>query len=290
MKRFLVLLFALFAASALFGQNYSSQTGVLTSSGSGCTLANNFTPPTNCTMLLLPANASTAVVTLSGTFSATVQFEISADNTNFVAANAAPQPSGAIVSSATGAGTWSIPVAGMTIVRARASSYASGQVNVFFQASTAVLAQQNVVLNAGGNSIGSVGITNTAGSTDPCQNPSVVKSSAKISLSSTTASQLVALASGKIVYVCGFSAVIQGSATTVGTLQFEYGTQTTNPCDTGATTLTPALPGNISPNVPTVIPMPGGYTQFATTASQQLCAVATGTTISVQGYVTYVQQ
>jgi len=149
------------------------------------------------------------------------------------------------------------------------------------------------ISQVGGNTVGAslpVSVANTAGSTDPCQNPAVLKSSAKIQLTTTTAAALVALASGKTVYVCGFAATIQGSATTVGTLQFEYGTQTTNPCDTGATTLTGAFAGNITANVPTAIESPGGYTLFSSAASNQLCAVATGTTISVQGYITYVQQ
>ena len=276
----LLLMVSLFMTAFGWAQNNASSAGNMTAQGSSCTLQSN------CVLLTLPSGAATVGVTLSGTFSATVQFEVSADTSNFVAANAVPQPSGAVVSSATGTGTWTIPVAGMAQIRARVSSFSSGTVTAFLQSSSAILGG----LQASGAVIGNVGITNTPGTTDPCQNPSVIKSSAKISLSSTTAAAVVALASGKIVYVCGFMADIQGSATTVGTVQFEYGTQTTNPCDTGTTTLTPALPGNITANVPTVIPMPGGYTQFATTASQQLCAVATGTTISVQGYLTYVQQ
>lgn len=144
------------------------------------------------------------------------------------------------------------------------------------------------ILGAGSQAIGSVGITNSG---DPCQNPSVAKSSAKISLTSTTAQELVVVSGSTTIYVCGFSATIQGSATTVGTLQFEYGTKTTNGCDTGTTTLTDTFQGNITASIPTLITSAGGgFTQFKSAASNELCAVATGTTISVRGYLTFVQQ
>ena len=132
---------------------------------------------------------------------------------------------------------------------------------------------------------------NAAGSTDPCQNPDQLKSSAKITLTSTTAQKVVAASGTTKVYVCGFSATIQGSATTVGTLQFETGTTVTNPCDTTTATLTDVFQGNITASVPTLVTSPGGgFTNFTGAASGDLCAVATGTTISVKGYITFVQQ
>lgn len=137
---------------------------------------------------------------------------------------------------------------------------------------------------------GTTDINNVPGTTDPCQNPSVMKQSAKINVTSTTASLLVAVNGSKTTYVCGGVFTIQGSATTVGTLQFEYGTQTTNPCDTGTNTLTGTFAGNINANVPTVIPLGNGSLQLRTASAVQLCAVATGTTISIQGYITFVQQ
>lgn len=274
MKQLLAVLLLSIAAFAQ-GSNNASISGNITGSGTTCGVS-------NCVALALPSSAATATVTISGTFSATAQFEVSADGTNYVAVNGAPYPSGNSVTSATAAGTWTFPVGGMAVIRVRASAYSSGGINVGIQSSSAPFVVPNV---------GSVTVANTAGSGDPCQNPSVAKSSAAISLTSTTAAAVVALSSGKITYVCGFSATIQGSATTVGTLQFEYGTQTTNPCDTGTTTLTSAFQGNITANVPTLVTSPGGgSTQFATIASNQLCAVATGTTISVKGYLTYVQQ
>lgn len=135
-----------------------------------------------------------------------------------------------------------------------------------------------------------VSISSTVGSTDPCQNPAVLKSSAKIQVTGTTAVVLVPLSAGKITYVCGWDATIQGSATTVGTVQLESGTQTTNPCDTGTTTLTGVYKGNITASVPTVVGRSGSGTIMATTAGQQFCAISTGTTIDVQGTLTFVQQ
>jgi hypothetical protein len=281
MKRLLATFVALvalvaFVAPVAFAQNSASNSGLITSSGSSCST------PTNCVVLVLPSDASTAAVTLAGTFSATVQFEMSADGVNFVAANAAPQPTGATVNSATAAGTWSMPVAGMTYLRTRASSFSSGQVNVFLQATSGAAPFSP-------STTSTVTLANTAGTGDPCQNPSVAKSSAAIAISSATTTQLVGLSGSTVVYVCGFLA--SATAGTNPSLQFEYGTGSS--CGTGTTVLTGAMATGVTVSATAPGPIfadPRGATAFKTAAGNALCAVTAGTTPNFQGYVTFVQQ
>jgi hypothetical protein len=72
---------------------------------------------------------------------------------------------------------------------------------------------------------------------DPCENPNIVKSSAVISVASASTVQVIALSSGKSIYVCGVS---DGSAGTTPSLVLLYGTGTN--CGTGGTALTGAIP------------------------------------------------
>jgi hypothetical protein len=122
---------------------------------------------------------------------------------------------------------------------------------------------------------------------DPCFSQFTVKSSASVSIASATTTSIVAVVAGKGVLVCGFILDIQGSATTVGTAQFEYGT---GAACSSPTALTGAMPGNITASVPTVIVANGDGTEFSAPASNGLCIVTTGTTVNVTGYVQYVQQ
>lgn len=288
MKRLILLLALCLPALA---QNQSAVIPAsLNAAGSTCGVS-------NCASIVLPVGTATVGVTLTGTFSGTVQFEESADGATFVGANAAPQPSGAVVTSATSTGTWIIPAAGMQVVRARVSTYSSGTVVAFLQASIATPAAAqnstalgNVGLNAGTNAVGTVGITNTAGSTDPCANPSVLKSSVAIAITSAATTSLVAVSGSTAVYVCGFSVTISQVVTTANTIKFEYGTGAS--C-TSPTVLTGAYgTGGVTAAAPiTVSYGAGGPTIFTAPASNGICAVTTiGASGSFEGVLTYVQQ
>lgn len=83
------------------------------------------------------------------------------------------------------------------------------------------------------------------------------------------------------IYVCGFTL----TSAAVATAQLEYGTQATNPCDTGTTAVTPAL--NVAPTGPVpdhqsfyagLAPIPNG---------KQLCVLIG--TAAVAGIVYYTQ-
>lgn len=130
-----------------------------------------------------------------------------------------------------------------------------------------------------------IGSTLTAAVTvDPCQSSAVAKSSAVINISSATTTSLVAASGSTVIYVCGFSMSMVGA---IESLKFVYGTQVTNPCDTGQTALTGAFADGTASDI--AWSYGPGSTIFKTIASQQLCAVTTGT-VSIQGLVTFVQQ
>jgi hypothetical protein len=79
---------------------------------------------------------------------------------------------------------------------------------------------------AGTNTIGNVGSDPSSGKGTP--------SSKAINVSTATTTQLVAISGTTKIYVTSFDVIAGGT----GNITFEYGTQTTNPCDTGTTALT----------------------------------------------------
>jgi len=118
---------------------------------------------------------------------------------------------------------------------------------------------------------------------NPCQSVSIVKSTAVVNISATGTTALVAAVAGKKVYFCDLRATVVG---TNPTFLFLTGTQTTNPCDT-----TPAnLTGTFAPATGTFISLgiPGGVATGI--ASGALCVTVGGTTPSIQGVLSYVQQ
>lgn len=116
---------------------------------------------------------------------------------------------------------------------------------------------------------------------DVCQNPTIAKSHAAVNIASPTTTQLVALSTGKTVYVCNFTASLAG---TTPTIQFETGTGSA--CVTSPTVLT----GAFAPTSGSMLKLEGAGVQFQGAASKELCAVTVGTGASAQGYIDYVQQ
>lgn len=117
---------------------------------------------------------------------------------------------------------------------------------------------------------------------DPCDVPTVQKSSVAVAISTATTTQLVALSAGKTIYFCGFVGSMGGTTPAV---TFEYGTGSN--CATGTVVLT----GAIAPTSGSILLMPiGSSTWFQTASANALCALSAGTTPSIQGVLTYVQQ
>lgn len=131
----------------------------------------------------------------------------------------------------------------------------------------------------------------TAGNTrvilpDPC---SGTKSSAAINVTSATTTALVAVSGSTTVYVCGGVFTIAPSATSADTAQLEYGTGVA--CAGSPTVLTGTF-GNgdlTTAAPPIVVPIGSGATAIKSAASNGICIVTTGTTVNVQGFITYVQ-
>jgi hypothetical protein len=261
-KLFLLLLLSLPALAQLQGPP-QPQTGSLTAANTGCIAA-------SCLLVTVPADASTATVILSGTWSATAQFEVCADTqTNctgtvgtWFSINGQPLPTGQQVTSALANGIWQFDIAGFTNFRVRVSAYSSGTVSA------------SVLLGFGVTGIQSQPV-------DPCASAAVDKSSFSVAISTATTTVVQAGSTGKRVYVCAFT-IIWSSGTTP-TIQFEVGTGGT--CGT-PTVKTGAMALPVTSGQGLIAG--AGHTLFSGTAGQDMCIVSTGTTPTVNGWVTFV--
>jgi hypothetical protein len=108
-----------------------------------------------------------------------------------------------------------------------------------------------------------------------------------------TTTLLVALSAGKQIFLCEWTLLVGVSSTTATAVQFEYGTQTTNPCDTGTTVLTGVMGSFTTTAGPAIMLVNGPYSgsTFVVPAGNQLCLVTTGPAagINVGGQITYKQ-
>lgn len=127
MKRTIIVISFLAMALAMQGQTPTN----ITAQGSDCATTNA------CASLTFAPSNGGVGIDVSGTFSATLQFEVSVDGTHWRSAAANPAAGGAAVTSTTGAGGWQINVAGMVGVRVRCSSFSSGTAVVTLTAGTA---------------------------------------------------------------------------------------------------------------------------------------------------------
>jgi len=113
----------------------------------------------------------TALLQVSGTFSATVTFEASSDAGTTWVNISATQIGGDIVLSATAIGSYRITCTGFDSVRARVSSYTSGAVTVVGRATNGTTSGKIIKLATGTNTIGaltanqSVNLSQLAGNT-----------------------------------------------------------------------------------------------------------------------------
>lgn len=119
-------------------QDQYNSSGNITAAGTGCTLVN-----TSSSVVLPLINApsiSSVVVTVSGTFSGTLNF--AATNAGLPFSNPlsmTPVGGGAAVTSATAPGAWTAQVAGLTVIGVYGSPFASGDALVTITSSTAVI-------------------------------------------------------------------------------------------------------------------------------------------------------
>lgn len=134
-------------------------TGNLNASSTDCLTTNS------CLILNIPENVGGATIKLSGTFSATIQFEVSADPSNvlpsaatWVSISATPSNSTTTATSATAPGVWQINLSGYQRIRIRVSTYVSGTVSGAINLSTA-----SARSGGGGGGGGTIGGTAAAG-------------------------------------------------------------------------------------------------------------------------------
>ncbi|KKK55272.1 hypothetical protein LCGC14_3076220, partial [marine sediment metagenome] len=97
---------------------------------------------------------------LSGTFSATIKFEVTVDEENWIEVQAKNENDGSISTTATAEGIYSFYVAGYARVRARISLYGSGSVTVTAKGTYLApgVALNDVELSVGDVNIGDVDI------------------------------------------------------------------------------------------------------------------------------------
>jgi hypothetical protein len=240
----------------------------------------------NSALDISSANYNVVTITVAGTYSgATVNFDFSDDGgttyfQDLCARNDSNVTEVSEVLPTNQTRSWDCAVYATNRFRVRLAAISSGTVNVAITISEAPI-----------EPVMTTNLANTVGSTDPCQNSSVLKSSAAINISTATTTQLVAPSGSTAVYVCGFSFTISEVVTTANTLQFEAGTGGT--CG-AATVVKSGLygAGGVTAGIPIVVASPGmGSTVFSSAAASGVCAVtAIGATGSFQGLVTFVQQ
>ena len=119
MKKLAMLL--LLIAGSVRAQTIPSTANITAQDSGACSTAGA------CLVVNVPNQAASSVVQLTGTWSATIQFEgTTSVGGTFVAVNAVPVGGTTAVTSATGNGAWRIAVAGLAQVRVRCSAVSSG--------------------------------------------------------------------------------------------------------------------------------------------------------------------
>ncbi len=103
----------------------SSKSGMYT----GALMQNAAAATANGTTLTVDG-FSVATLQVSGTFSATVTWEANIDQTNWIAVQATDLATGTAATTTTGTGLFRIQAFGLSQIRARVSTYASGNVTV----------------------------------------------------------------------------------------------------------------------------------------------------------------
>jgi hypothetical protein len=119
----------LLVASQAFAQTNVS--GTISASSTDCTTNSS------CVVLQMPSNGGGVALRITGTFSATLQFEASIGGNAFTSIAGGPLAGGSAVTSTTSTGSWQFNTAGVASVRVRASAYVSGGAAVFIQSSAA---------------------------------------------------------------------------------------------------------------------------------------------------------
>jgi hypothetical protein len=133
MKKALWLLVLLCIAAPLAPAQTTSMPGVITASSSDCSTAGSCV-----TFSTLPSASGIVLVDISGTFTGlTLNFEGSADATNWRALGCSSLVGGVSISNTSTTGAWQCNSGGLTGIRARASALSTGSARIQMQATPA---------------------------------------------------------------------------------------------------------------------------------------------------------
>jgi hypothetical protein len=174
MKKLWLLAIALLFAFPAFAQILPATANLTASDSGACTTAGA------CLVVTLKPNTASSIVQLTGTFSATLQFEASTSvGGTFVSVSGVPAGGTTPATSVTATGAWQINVAGYAQIRVRCSTYASGTVAVSITSSGGSTARTSLSpistwTNPGGTNGTSVAISaNNAIQVSPIYPPAV---------------------------------------------------------------------------------------------------------------------
>jgi len=123
------------------------------------------------------------------------------------------------------------------------------------------------------------------GGSDYCQNPSIAKSNAIVSVGAAATGELVAAVAGKTIYVCSFDSTFAGAVTT---LTFKTGTKVTNPCDTNPAAVSGVFALAAGPG--TFNLGGSGGVLFKSAVSGEICLTTVGAASASAGQLRYVQR
>jgi len=265
MKRLLIILGILLSVTAVpsivRGQGLLAPvTSAISANSSDCSVANS------CVVLYVSPQSGGVGISITGTWLGTLNFEGSVDQGNWNSEHVFSLSGGASITSTTGNGIWQFSNAGMTAVRVRGQPFISGSAVITLQPSLSAPTPYAIT------------------APNPCV--SGVLQTKGISFASTTAQLLVSASGTKTSYICWIHAQAEGTGETLSIID---GTQTTNPCDSGAPVAldgsTTAANGNaMAANTGWVGGNSAAPIYIATGANRQICAITAGSnrvTISI---------
>ncbi|HWQ32536.1 MAG TPA: hypothetical protein VNQ79_06615 [Blastocatellia bacterium] len=157
-----------------------------------------------------------AALQVSGTFSATVTFEVTVDDTNWIAVRACNLNDGSYSTTASAPGVFAIPLAGVSQLRARVSAYTSGSVTVVARQTQGVIVRAGDTGGAGGSgTVTSVGLS-LPGIFSVSGSPVTSAGTLSASLSNQPSGQVFAGPSSGAAAAPGFRALVAADIPQIG--------------------------------------------------------------------------
>jgi hypothetical protein len=309
--RLLLIILALSAVTPAAWAQQNRLQGILTASSTSCSAQSPVT--TSCISITMPPDAAGVSVQLSGTFSATVQFESSVDGSNWVSLPGTSSATFIPVVSSTGTGIFQFSSAALVGFRVRCSTYSSGAVQVIVSYGLGAptinptFATQNVgttnTVATGGNPTsvsagasagnaadlgGDLFVRTGSPNTVNCYARGVSNALTDFTQVSGSAGCGSQTAAGFKLYITDITAA--STTSTGGSFRLSYGTGAA--CVTTNNALFPANTSdlwNYPPNSAGTNPLQITFNQpLVTSAAQRLCVFGTATNtlnISVSGYI-----